>query len=146
MYQILCDDYVIHDPRIDELQVINAKCELEVNKTGALSFQIHSLHPYYNVFRKHVSQITLRQDDEVLFRGRVLNNDITFENGYINCTFLPQDTQNLPYGKYYFDIEITLKNGYRKSKLYNFTITEETNIHEEIMAVVMNSCRSLRWP
>lgn len=79
MYQILCDDYVIHDPRIDELQVFNAKCELEVNKTGALTFQVHPLHPYYNVFHKHVSQITLRQDDEVLFRGRVLNDDITFE-------------------------------------------------------------------
>lgn len=79
MYQILCDDYVIHDPRIDELQVVNAKCELEVNKTGALSFQIHPLHPYYNVFHKHISQITLLQDEEVLFRGRVLNDDISFE-------------------------------------------------------------------
>ena len=79
MYQILCDDYVIHDPRIDDLQVFNAKCELEVNKTGALSFQILSLHPYYNIFHEHTSEITLLQDEEVLFRGRVLNIDVTFE-------------------------------------------------------------------
>ena len=79
MYQILCDDYVIHDPRIDELQVVNAKCELEVNKTGALTFQIHPLHPYYDILQKHTSQITLLQDGEVLFRGRVLNDDISFE-------------------------------------------------------------------
>ena len=77
--------------------------------------------------------ITVRKEPtslcEIIFQKNI--DDITFENGYINCTFLPQDTQNLPYGKYYFDIEITLKNGYRKSKLYNFTITEETTIHEE---------------
>ena len=77
--------------------------------------------------------ITVRKEPaslyEIIFQKNI--NDITFENGYINCTFLPQDTQNLRYGKYYFDIEITLKNGYRKSKLYNFTITEETTIHEE---------------
>ena len=79
MYQILCDDYIIHDLRVEELKVINAKCELEVNKTGSLTFQIHPLHPYYDVFKKHISQITLLQDEEVLFRGRVLNDDITFE-------------------------------------------------------------------
>lgn len=77
--------------------------------------------------------ITVRKEPtslcEIIFQKTIDN--ITFEDGYINCTFLPQDTQNLPYGKYYFDIEITLKNGYRKSKLYNFTITEETTIHED---------------
>ena len=77
--------------------------------------------------------ITVRKEPtslcEIIFQKTIDN--IIFEDGYINCTFLPQDTQNLPYGKYYFDIEITLKNGYRKSKLYNFTITEETTIHEE---------------
>ncbi len=77
--------------------------------------------------------ITVRKEPtslcEIIFQKTIDN--IIFEDGYINCTFLPQDTQNLPYGKYYFDIEITLKNGYRKSKLYNFTITEETTIHED---------------
>ena len=77
--------------------------------------------------------ITVRKEPtslcEIIFQKTIDN--IIFEDGYINCTFLPQDTQNLPYGKYYFDIEITLKNGYRKSKLYNFTRTEETTIHEE---------------
>ena len=51
--------------------------------------------------------ITVRKEPtslcEIIFQKNI--DDITFENGYINCTFLPQDTQNLPYGKYYFDIE-----------------------------------------
>ena len=79
MYQIMCDDYILHDSRLDDLKVFNGKCNLEVNKTGALSFQIHSSHPYYNAIKKHSSQITLYQDDIMLFCGRVLNDDLTFE-------------------------------------------------------------------
>lgn len=80
MYQIMCDDYVLHDPVIDELKVIGAKCSLEVNKTGSLTFQIAPTHPYYNKIKKHTSQIKLYQDDRVLFCGRVLNDELTFEN------------------------------------------------------------------
>lgn len=79
MYQIMCDNYILHDSRLDDLKVFNGKCNLEVNKTGALSFQIHSSHPYYNAIKKHSSQITLYQDDIMLFCGRVLNDDLTFE-------------------------------------------------------------------
>ena len=80
MYQIVCDDYVLHDSVIDELKVIDAKCNLEVNKTGSLTFQIASTHPYYDKIKKHTSEIKLYQDDRVLFCGRVLNDEITFEN------------------------------------------------------------------
>ena len=80
MYQILCNDYVLHDAVIDELKVIGAKCSLEVNKTGSLTFQIASTHPYYDKIKKHTSEIKLYQDDRVLFCGRVLNDEITFEN------------------------------------------------------------------
>lgn len=80
MYQILCDDYILHDPFIDELKVIGAKCSLEINKTGSLTFQIAPTHPYYDKIKKHTSQIKLYQDDRVLFWGRVLNDEITFDN------------------------------------------------------------------
>ena len=80
MYQILCDDYILHDPFVDELKVIGAKCVLEVNKTGSLTFQIPPTHPYYDNIKKHTSQIRLYQDDRVLFSGRVLNDEITFDN------------------------------------------------------------------
>ena len=80
MYQIVCDEYVLHDALMDELKVIGAKCSLEVNKTGSLTFQIASTHPYYNKIKKHTSEIKLYQDDRVLFCGRVLNDEITFDN------------------------------------------------------------------
>ena len=76
----MCDEYVLHDPVIDELKVIGAKCNLEVNKTGSLTFQIAPTHPYYDKIKKHTSEITLYQDDRMLFCGRVLNDEITFDN------------------------------------------------------------------
>ena len=80
MYQIKCDDYILHDPRIEKLKVINPKCSLEVNKTGSLTFQIHPTHPYYNSITKHISQVELLQDGEVLFCGRILNDTTSIEN------------------------------------------------------------------
>ena len=80
MYQITCDNYVLHDARVDELKVIGAKCNLEINKTGALTFQISPTHPYYDKIIKHASEITLYEDDKVLFRGRVLNDELDFFN------------------------------------------------------------------
>ena len=80
MYQIVCDEYVLHDSVIDELKVIGAKCSLEVNKTGSLKFQVPPTHPYYDKIKKHISEIKLYQDDRVLFSGRVLNDEITFDN------------------------------------------------------------------
>ena len=80
MYQILCNDQVIHDVRIEGLQVIDAKCTLEVNKTGSLTFSVPPTHPSYNDIHKHTSTITLLRDGEVVFIGRVLNDEIDFYN------------------------------------------------------------------
>lgn len=52
------------------------------------------------------------------------------DNGYCHAKFEPKDTEKLAYGSYFFDIEVTLKNGYRKTKLFQFKITKETTIHE----------------
>ena len=78
MYQIVCDNYILHDPRIDDLKVINAQCTLEVNKTGLLTFKILPTHPYYDKIKRHSSQITLYQENAILFSGRVLNDETDF--------------------------------------------------------------------
>ena len=51
------------------------------------------------------------------------------EQGYIHVAFNPSDTESLNYGTYYFDIEITLINGYRKTNTYQVTLTDETTSH-----------------
>lgn len=55
--------------------------------------------------------------------------DVTLEDGYYHAVFAPEDTQSLPIGKYYFDIEVTLARGYRKTKLVAFELTAETTVH-----------------
>ncbi len=55
--------------------------------------------------------------------------DVTIQDGYCHVIFNPQDTERLNYGKYYFDAEVTLKNGYRQTGFYSFNLTEETTIH-----------------
>ena len=55
--------------------------------------------------------------------------DFTLEGKYAHISFEPEDTETLIYGTYYFDIEITLKSGYRKSRLYEFELEKETTIH-----------------
>ena len=59
MYQIICDEYILHDPAIDDLKIIGSKCGLEVKKTGSLTFQIAPTHPYYDKIKKHTSEIRL---------------------------------------------------------------------------------------
>jgi hypothetical protein len=51
------------------------------------------------------------------------------EDGLYCFTIEPKDTETLPYGDYAFDIEVTLKNGYRKTKLENLRLENETTFH-----------------
>lgn len=55
------------------------------------------------------------------------------EEGYCHARINPEDTEDLAYGSYFCDIEITLKSGYRKTKLFKFEITKETTIHERVV-------------
>lgn len=79
-YQIKCDDYVLDDPRDDELSVLNPKCNLEANKVGEASFDIVSSHPYYGKLRKKRSIFEIRQDDDPIFRGRMTEDTKDFNN------------------------------------------------------------------
>ena len=76
--------------------------------------------------------ITCRQettkDSNILFVKK-MDDMVLDKDGYLHCRFDPSDTENLYYGTHYFDIEITLKSGYRKSKLYQFELTQETTMH-----------------
>ena len=80
MYRIYAGQWLLHDDRLEELKVLNAKLTLEVNKTGSLEFSIYPDHPYYSNIAKLKTIITVYQDDLLLFRGRVLNDEQGFWN------------------------------------------------------------------
>lgn len=75
MYQIKCDGYTLHDSRSNNIRVIEPKCDMELNKTGTLSFRIPPTHPLFDSLKKHKSEISLYQDGEWIFTGRILNDE-----------------------------------------------------------------------
>lgn len=80
-YQIKCDDYPILDLRDDRFIVVNPKCKVEDNTVGEASFTIYKTHPYYGVMKKLKSIFEISDEFGVIFRGRMTNDTIDFENG-----------------------------------------------------------------
>lgn len=80
MYQVFCDNVKLYDSRYDTLKIFNAKLELELNKTGSFNFDIYPEHPRFNNIYKMKSVIEVYQDDYLIFKGRVLNDEQGFYN------------------------------------------------------------------
>lgn len=70
MYQVYCDGQLLHDPRLQEYQLLSPSLSLELNKTGTFTFTMYPDHPGYGVISKLKSIITVEKDGAVLFRGR----------------------------------------------------------------------------
>ena len=79
-YRIYADQFLLHDDSLEDFKVLSPKLALEVNKTGSFSFSIYPEHIHYSKITKIKTIITVYQDDSLLFRGRVLNEDIGFHN------------------------------------------------------------------
>jgi len=80
MYQILCDNYLILDPRDDDLIVSNPKLVLETNTSGSCSFTVHKNHPYYDKLRKMKSVVSVLEDGDVIFKGRIFSDTLDWNN------------------------------------------------------------------
>ncbi len=78
MYKVYSDGHLIHSDTLESLKISNPKVDLEVNKTGSFEFTVYPQHPHYNRIHKLKSIITVYQDDFLLFRGRVLNDEQGF--------------------------------------------------------------------
>lgn len=80
MYRVYCDDLLLYHSKLENLQIFSPTVELETNKTGSFTFMVHADHPYYNKIHKLRSIITVYQDDYLLFRGRVLDEEVGWYN------------------------------------------------------------------
>lgn len=81
MYKVYCDNQLLYHSKLENLQIFNPSVELELNKTGSFDFNIFPNHPRYGLIKKLKSIIKVYQDDYMLFRGRVLDDEIGFFNG-----------------------------------------------------------------
>lgn len=79
-YQIKCDEYILYDPRDDELTLLSPKCKLAVNTVCGGSFTILPTHPFYSKLQKLKSIFEIRQDGQTIFRGRMTEDSRDFQN------------------------------------------------------------------
>lgn len=80
MYRVYCDGLPIYNDKLEGLKIFSPSLDLELNKTGSFSFTLYPNHPYYGSIQKLKSIITVYQEDYLLFRGRVLDDEIGFYN------------------------------------------------------------------
>ena len=80
MYRVYCDSLLLYHSKLENLKIFNPSAELELNKTGSFDFTIYPDHPYFNQVQKMKSIITVYQDDFLMFRGRVLDDEIGWYN------------------------------------------------------------------
>ncbi len=72
--------YTLHNQRAGKLKVIEPRLSLSLNKTGALTFKITPLHPYYDTLKKLNSVIEVYEDKELIYEGRILTDEKDFYN------------------------------------------------------------------
>lgn len=82
MYVIYADEKVLYAPHLSRegCGVFNPKLTLELNKAGSLEFLMPPNNVLYNDLAKLKTIITVFQNDDELFRGRILNDEKDFYN------------------------------------------------------------------
>ena len=78
MYKIFCDNTLIYDSTLEDYIISKGVITKEINKSGSFTFTIYSNHAYYNLIQKMKSIITVYKGEELIFRGRVINEVVSF--------------------------------------------------------------------
>lgn len=80
MYQILLGNNILYDIRDKDLLVESPKLDLEINKVGSLSFNIYPIHPLFNQIQNKVSRFTVKKDNKIIFKGRMIEEEAGIYN------------------------------------------------------------------
>ena len=78
MYTIYADDALLYSPGDEELSVLSPVLETSCNAAGTLTFVLLPAHPLYDKLKKLKTRIRVMQDDEIIWRGRVLETESDF--------------------------------------------------------------------
>ena len=80
MYKVYCDSHTLYNDQLGTYKIFNPKVELELNQIGSFEFTIHNDHPNFDRLQRLKSVITVYQDNYLMFRGRILNDEQGFYN------------------------------------------------------------------
>lgn len=78
MYTIYADNALLYSPGDEELSVLSPVLETSCNAAGTLTFVLLPAHPLYDKLQKLKTRIRVMQDDEIIWRGRVLETESDF--------------------------------------------------------------------
>ena len=83
MYRITYDQYILYDPRganeIDNLVVLDPVIPLTVTGSGMAEFTLLPTHPHLANIRKLRGIVEVLENDDVIYRGRVVGNTKNFD-------------------------------------------------------------------
>lgn len=90
MYRVMVvtdgKEYLLHDPRDDDMQLIDPVITLETGKSGAFSFRIAPTHPNKDKIQALSSEIHVYSDEELIYCGRHIGDETDFYNvGRVTC-------------------------------------------------------------
>lgn len=88
MYIIKADGKLLYSPELisEEYKVISPRMHLEINAAGSLNFTLPPCNVLYDEVLKMKSIITVEQDGEVVFRGRITEETVdTYQQRRIYC-------------------------------------------------------------
>lgn len=80
MYQVLCDNLPLYDLRDESLVLKSPKVDLKENNAGSFTFTILPTHPYYDQIQKMKSVIQVMDNEDEIFCGRIIDEQIDFYN------------------------------------------------------------------
>ena len=80
MYKVYCDSFLLYNDQLQGYEILAPKLEMELNKIGTFEFTIYNTHPNFDRMQRLKSIIQIFQDDFLLFRGRILNDEQGFHN------------------------------------------------------------------
>jgi len=86
MYRILCDSYVLYDPRLPDLFLTDPALKQKKNEPGELTFTTPKEHPFYGSVEKLKSRVRVYLDDTLIWLGRVIEDELDlYENHRITA-------------------------------------------------------------
>ena len=79
MYQVFWGDFLLHDLRLDDYYLKDAELSEELNKVAEFTFKIYPSHPNFNKLEVLVSNIIIKKDSKIIFKGRIISDKMNMD-------------------------------------------------------------------
>lgn len=81
MYKIYHNEKLIYSPRSPDVTLGKAELTQQANCAGAIQIIMYPQNPAYQLVKEMASTITVKEDDETIYEGRIttINDEISFE-------------------------------------------------------------------